>query len=439
MIVPKKKMVKKKIVIIGGGAGGLELATRLGHKLGRSKKAQIILVDRNPSHLWKPLLHEVATGSLDDGVDALSYLAHARNHYFNFQFGSLTDIDREQCNITLADICDAQGDVLVGERKLSYDILVMALGSVSNDFATPGVKEHCIFLDNSQQAHHFHSQMLNLFLKYSATKAKKEKVNITIVGGGATGVELSAELHNAVKQLTSYGFEGLDHQALNVTLVEAGERILPVLPPRISLSAQQELVKLGVNVLTQTRVTRADREGLYTEDNQLIKGDLMVWAAGIKAPDFMKEIAGLETNRINQLVVEPTLQTTRDANIFAIGDCASCPQPTGVFVPPRAQSAHQMASHCYRNILALLAERGLKPYIYKDHGSLVSLSKFTTIGSLMGNLLRGSMMIEGRLARIFYISLYRMHQVALHGYIQTSLMMLVGGINRVIRPRLKLH
>ncbi|MFS7250201.1 NAD(P)/FAD-dependent oxidoreductase [Rahnella rivi] len=429
----------KKIVIIGGGAGGLELATSLGHKLGRKKKAEIILVDRNHSHLWKPLLHEVATGSLDDGVDALSYLAHARNHGFTFQIGSLTDIDRENKTIKLADICDENGEMLVPVRDIAYDQLVMALGSTSNDFGTPGVKDHCIFLDNPHQAHRFHNEMLNLFLKFSASADKQKKVNIAIVGGGATGVELSAELHNAVKQLHSYGFKGLDSEALNVTLVEAGERILPALPPRISAAAHQELTKLGVRVLTQTMVTSADKNGLNTKSGEFIDADLMVWAAGIKAPDFMKDIAGLETNRINQLVVEPTLQTTRDPDIYAIGDCASCPQPSGGFVPPRAQSAHQMASRCFANIMAQRKGQSLKPYVYKDHGSLVSLSRFSTVGSLMGNLMRGSMMVEGRLARLVYVSLYRMHQIALHGYIKTGLMMLVGGINRVIRPRLKLH
>lgn len=119
-----------------------------------------------------------------------------------------------------------------------------------------------------------------------------------------------------------------------------------------------------------------------------------------------------ETNRINQLVVEPTLQTTRDPNIFAIGDCASCPKEGGGFVPPRAQSAHQMASRCATNILALMNGQTLKPYVYKDHGSLVSLSRFSTVGSLMGNLMRGSMMVEGRIARFVYISLYRMHRGA---------------------------
>ncbi|KFX07858.1 NADH dehydrogenase [Pectobacterium betavasculorum] len=429
----------KKIVIVGGGAGGLELATSLGHKLGRKKKADITLVDRNHSHLWKPLLHEVATGSLDDDMDALSYLAHARNHHFQFQLGMLTDIDREQQQIQLGEVCDDQGDVLVAARRIPYDILVVALGSASNDFGTQGVKDHCIFLDNPKQARRFHNEMLNLFLKFTANQDEKERVNIAIVGGGATGVELSAELHNAVKQLHSYGFDGLDNQTLNVTLVEAGERILPALPPRISAAAHQELNNIGVRVLTKTMVTSAESGGLNTKDGEFIEADLMVWAAGIKAPDAMKDIAGLETNRINQLVVEPTLQTTRDPNIFAIGDCASCPQESGGFVPPRAQAAHQMASRCHSNIIALLNGQALKSYVYKDHGSLVSLSKFSTVGSLMGNLMRGSVMVEGRIARFVYISLYRMHQVALHGYVKTGLMMLVGGINRVIRPRLKLH
>lgn len=430
---------KTKIIIVGGGAGGLELATKLGHKLGLKNKAEIILVDRNQSHLWKPLLHEVATGSLDDGVDALSYLAQARNHYFHFQLGCLTNINRKNKTITLAEIHDKEGQLLVPERQLNFDILVMALGSVSNDFGTAGVKDHCIFLDNPQQAHRFHDEMLNLFLSYSVRHKPDDKINIAIVGGGATGVELSAELYNAIEQLTSYGFEGLEKEALNVTLVEAGERILPALPVRISTAAHHELTKLGVRVLTQTMVTSADRDGLNTKSGEKINADLMVWAAGIKAPDFMHQIGGLETNRINQLVVKSTLQTTLDNAIFAIGDCASCPKKEGGFVPPRAQAAHQMATLCYKNILALLDHKALQEYVYKDHGSLVSLSRFSTVGSLMGNLVRGDMMVEGKIARIVYISLYRMHQIALHGYIKTGLMMLVGSINRIIRPRLKLH
>ncbi|CAH0533793.1 NADH dehydrogenase [Vibrio stylophorae] len=427
-----------RIIVVGGGAGGLELATKLGDTLGKKKRAKITLVDRKSSHLWKPLLHEVATGSLDAGVDAISYRAHGCNHHFDFQLGSLSQINREDKSITLAAITDEEGELLVPERELGYDYLVMAIGSTSNDFGTKGVKDHCIFLDSPEQADRFRTEMNNEFLKLHA-KNGDGKVNIAIVGAGATGVELSAELHNAIKALHGYGFADLDSTKLNVTLVEAGERILPALPPRISGAAHQELVKLGVNVRTATMVTEATASGLYTKDGDFIEADIMVWAAGIKAPDFLKDIAGLETNRINQLVVKSTLQTSRDDAIFVIGDCAQCEQPDGSMVPPRAQAAHQMASRCYRNLIALQSGRELKPYLYKDHGSLVSLSRFSTVGSLMGNLTGGSMMVEGRMARVVYISLYRMHQMALHGTVKTGLMILVGRINRLLRPSLKLH
>ncbi len=426
-----------KIVIVGGGAGGLELATELGNKLGRKRKAHITLVDKNRTHLWKPLLHEVAAGSLDDGIDALSYRAHAKNHGFNFKLGALANIDRENKQIQLAQLNDLDGTQILPESEVSYDILVMALGSVSNDFKTKGVAEHCIFLDSPQQAKKFHNRMLNKYLQLGVQETKQ--VSVAIVGAGATGVELSAELYNSLQQVSSYGFEHIKASDLKVSLVEAGAKILPALPERISASAHQELLKLGVDVRTKTMVIEATQQGLLTKEGELIAADLIVWAAGIKAPDFLKEIAGLETNQVNQLVVKASLQTTLDDAIYAIGDCASCALPDGGFVPPRAQSAHQMASLVAKNIIATIKEKSLVSYKYRDYGSLVSLSNYSTVGSLMGNLMKGSMKIEGRLARMVYISLYRMHQVALHGYFRTALISLVERINRVLRPRLKLH
>ena len=427
----------KKIIIVGGGAGGLELATELGNKLGRKGKAHVTLVDKNRTHLWKPLLHEVAAGSLDHGIDSLSYRAHAKNHFFNFKLAPLMDIDRENKTIKLDKLIDTDGTEILPESELSYDILVMALGSVSNDFNTKGVSDHCIFLDSPQQAKKFHHQMLNKYLQLGVQETKQ--VRVAIVGAGATGVELSAELFNSLEQVSSYGFEHIDNNDLKVSLVEAGEKILPALPDRISGSAHQELLKLGVDVRTKTMVTEATEEGLMTKSGELIKADLIVWAAGIKAPNFLKDIAGLESNRINQLVVKQTLQTSLDDNIYAIGDCASCELPQGGFVPPRAQSAHQMASLVAKNIIATFKDKPLVDYKYTDYGSLVSLSNYSTVGSLMGNLTKGSMKIEGRLAKLVYVSLYRMHQVALHGYVKTALMTVVERINRVLRPRLKLH
>lgn len=431
-------MTLPRILIIGGGAGGLELATRLGNKLGRKNKAAVTLVDRNQTHIWKPLLHEVATGTLDVEIDQLSYRAHARAHGFEFQLGSLTDIDRQQRTVTLAPVFDNEGELVLEARMLGYDYLVLAIGSVSNHFNTPGITEHCIFLDSPEQAQRFHRHLLDAYLKLNSPMHPKDKLNIAIVGGGATGVELAAELYHAAAELNLYGFADLRRDRLNISLIEAGTRILPALPERIAAAAHKELLKLGVDVRTNTKVTAATELGLQLGE-EILEAELMVWAAGIKAPDFLHGLAGLENNRLNQLLVKPTLQTTLDEHIFALGDCAGFPLADNKWVPPRAQSAHQMASHISKNIIAAINNKPLKVFVYKDHGSLVSLSRFSTLGNLMGNLVGGSMMIEGRIARFAYISLYRMHQVALHGWLRMIVINLIAKINRIVRPRLKLH
>ncbi len=430
------------IVIVGGGAGGAELATRLGRKFGKRKKARITLVDRNNTHLWKPLLHEVASGSLDMGVDSLSYRAHAYNHHFKFKLGSMSNIDRDKKEITLAPLVDEEGVEILPERQLNYDILVLALGSVTNDFGTTGVRDNAIFLDAPKQAEKFHRRLLNGLLKLNRNALTNNEAgySIAIVGGGATGVELSAELHNTFNTMKAFGLSELKSEQLKISLIEAGPRILPALPERISASVHKELVELGVQVRTNTLVAESKPNQFITKDGEVIEADILVWAAGIKVPDTFKGIAGLETNRINQWQVKGTLQTTVDDSIYAIGDCCACLMADGKQVPPRAQSAHQMATHAFKNICKQLAGKtDLTDYQYTDYGSLVNLSRYSTVGSLMGNLTRGSMMIEGRIARFMYVSLYRMHQLALHGWFRTGLRMLSDSINKVIRPRLKLH
>lgn len=426
-----------KIVIVGGGAGGLELATQLGHKWGKKGKAEIHLVDANHTHLWKPLLHEVATGALDSGIDELNYQAHGKKHGFSFHLGRMCGLQRDSQNIELAAIFDENEEILP-QRELPYDQLVMALGSVTNDFGTKGAAEHCYFLDGRQQAEVFHQKLLNQFIKANGSN-NPEELSIAIVGAGATGVELSAELYNTTEALASYDMSQFKTDKLKVSLVEAGPQILPALPRRISNAAKRELENLGVDVLTDTMITEITEDGFITKSGDVIKAKLKVWAAGVKAPDFLANIGGLETNRVNQLAVKASLQTTLDDKIFAIGDCAFLLQKDGKAVPPRAQAAHQQASHLLKVLSALRAGKTAPDFVYRDKGSLVSLSRYSTVGSLMGNLSKGSMMIEGRLARIVYVSLYRLHQIALHGYFHTILLSLVGHINKVIRPRLKLH
>ena len=426
----------QRIVIVGGGAGGLELATQLGRKLGKSKKADIVLIDASPTHLWKPLLHEVATGALDSGVDELSYRAHGKKHGFDFRIGRMNGLQRDERKVVLQAMLDENNREILPERTVSYDTLVLAIGSVTNDFGTPGAAENCIFLDSRDQAERFHHILLNEFLR-SSNREEPTPLEISIVGAGATGVELSAELYNTAEVISSYGVKNVSPEQLKVSLIEAGERILPALPPRLSAAATRELEALGVEVKTKTMITEVTDQGFRTKDGDIIPSVLRVWAAGVKAPEFMKTL-GLETNRANQLVVNSSLQTTDD-HIFALGDCCSVMHSDGKPVPPRAQAAHQQSSHLVKALRARHKGQPMPEFVYKDKGSLVSLSRYSTVGSLMGNLTKGSMMIEGRLARIVYVSLYRLHQVALHGYWHTLLLSLVGHINKVIRPRLKLH
>ncbi len=428
-----------RIVIVGGGAGGLELATRLGKTLGKRGTASVTLVDANLTHIWKPLLHEVAAGSLNSSEDELNYVAQAKWNHFEFQLGRMSGLDRAAKQIQLAATIDENGLELLPARTLAYDSLVISVGSTTNDFGTLGAAQNCLFLDTRKQAERFHQQLLNHYLRAHATADLDSQISVAIVGAGATGVELAAELHHAAHELAAYGLNKIKPENMRITLIEAGPRVLPALPERIGGPVHKTLEKLGVTVLTNASVSEVAPDSLKTADGKVIPASLKVWAAGIRAPAFLKDIDGLETNRINQLQVLPTLQTTRDENIFAFGDCAACPQKgTDRNVPPRAQAAHQQASLLAKSLKLRIEGKELPEYTYKDYGSLISLSKFSAVGNLMGNL-TGSVMLEGWLARMFYVSLYRMHQMALYGTFKTMMLMLGSRIGRGTEPRLKLH
>ncbi|WP_423822582.1 NAD(P)/FAD-dependent oxidoreductase [Salinisphaera sp. SPP-AMP-43] len=430
-----------RIVVVGGGAGGLELVTNLGRKLGRSGKAEITLVDANPTHIWKPLLHEVATGALDQSLDEVSYPAHARTHGYRYQLGAMAGLDREARTVRLAPIHDDDGEQILAERELPYDYLVLALGSVSNDFGTPGVADHCYFLDSTAQAETFRRALLNTFLRHSSggPDGQASRLSIAIVGGGATGVELSAELLSATDMLSAYGYTKIEREQLDVHLIEAAPRVLPALPERIGSSVAQQLKNLGVTIHTETMITQADEAGFLTKAGARIDADLTVWAAGVRGASLLSEL-GLTTRPNNQIQVHDTLRSLDDERVFALGDCAACPMGEDKWVPPRAQSAHQMATTVYHNLLAAMHDKPLKSFKYRDFGSLISLAHFDAVGSLMRGAAAGrSLFIEGKLAKIFYVSLYRMHQRAIHGVFKTTLKAIVDGINSVLRPRLKLH
>jgi NADH dehydrogenase len=429
-----------KIVIVGGGAGGLVLATKLGDRLGRKGRAEVVLIDPELIHVWKPLYHEVAAGTLSPAEDSVIYLGHAKAHAFRFVHGRLGGLDRANRLVRLAPERYRDG-VELPERTVPYDILVIAIGSIGNDFGVPGVEEHCVFLDSQDQAVDLQQRILADFLVAQASEPgrQRELLSIAIIGGGATGVELAAELHNAARQLVAFGLDRIEPERdVRLSVIEAADRVVPALPERLSRDARAQLERLGVTVLTGETVDRVSAEAVHTRSGRVIQAHLKIWCAGIRSPEIIRHLDGLEVSRRGQLVVDDHLRTTREAAIYAIGDCAHCPQPgTDQPLPPRAQTAYQQAIYLASAIPRRLDGQEGGPFVYKDYGSLLSLS-YSAVGSLMGSLF-GRVTLEGWLARLAYASLYRRHQLALHGFWWVLLKMLSERLVRSTRPQLKLH
>ena len=434
-----------RIVIVGGGAGGLPLATSLGDRYGKGRDVQVTLVDRNATHVWKPLLHEVAAGRMDADAHALDYLAIAHWHHFRFRQGALHSIDRAKREIVIDAVDGPEGEEILPQRTLPYDTLILCLGSVSNDFGVPGANLHPISLDTLRDAERFHRRLLALSVRADGRAAAggESRIDIVLIGAGATGMELAAEIRQTTRAHAAYGLDNLDpSRDIRITVLEAYSRVLPPLSDHVASAATELLRKLDVAVRTGQRVTEIDADGVHTASGDFYPADLVVWAAGIMAPAIQRELGGLEVNRANQLVVKTTLQTTVDPDIFAFGDCAAAPwlgHKEGAILPPRAQVAHQQATLLVKSIKARLAGKPLPDFRFHDFGSLVSLGELSAVGTLMGRLIGGSLLIQGIIARLMYTSLYKMHQVSIHGLVRVGFDTLGRMLRGRVEPRVKLH
>jgi NADH:quinone reductase (non-electrogenic) len=424
-----------RIVIVGGGIAGLLLATRLGDRLGRTGRASVTLIDRSPTHIWKPMLHTIAAGTRDVQQQQVIYLAHARDHGFSYQPGEMCGLDRNARLVQLAELRTPDGESVLGPRTVEYDVLVLALGSRASDFGVPGVKEHCHFIDSQRQAEAFNTALRTRIFR---SVVQDESLRVAIVGAGATGVELAAELSRLLEVASSYGDPTI-RERLNLTLLESGPRVLAAFPPAISASSELQLKQIGFRVLTATRVTAAEPGGFRHGDGVLAPADLMVWAAGVKAPDFMAGLDGLDANRSNQILVRPTLHALHDDRIFVLGDCASLTLPGNErSLAPTAQVATQQAEHLARHLPNWLAGGKLPDFAFHDFGSLVSLSDYNAFGTLgRFGFFRGGF-IRGRFAQLSHGMLYRRHQQALHGFRKATLLWTAEKINGLVQPKIRM-
>ncbi len=429
---------KKNILIIGGGAGGLELAASLGRKLGK-KKLHITLVDKTLTHIWKPLLHEVAAGTLPYHNDELNYINHAAKNNYHFVLGTMTNLDRANKKITLSPIQTKDGDISINERQIEYDILVLAIGSQANTFNIPGADEHCFYLDSLNEAKNFHRHLIDRIIQMRQYEHQKEKIplSIAIIGGGATGVELAAELAFSIIEAKKVGLGPADDVSTPIHIIEASDRVLPLLPERIGLSVMKELSKRDITIHANEMVSQIDKKSIHTKSGLKINATLKIWVAGVKVDSWTNACDGLQTNSINQFLVKPTLQTTVDDDIFAIGDCAGLKQNES-WLPARAQTASQQAVFLKKNIINQIKNKPLLNFKYVDYGSLINLSHQKTFALLMGKFSK-KFLLEGKIARIMYLFLYKKHQAICYGWWFVIKNMLSSFIEKRIKPRLKLH
>ncbi|WP_318500229.1 NAD(P)/FAD-dependent oxidoreductase [Photobacterium leiognathi] len=406
-----------RIVIVGGGAAGIELSTLLKKTI--RKEDEVILVEPETHHFWKPRLHEIAAGTFDSDLDTVCYFTHGARHGYQHYQASMTDINRENKTIM---VCGAVDDIMC---EVKYDYLIIAVGAVSNDFNTKGAKEHCIFLDSANQARQAWHRM-------SYVLRAGEEHTINIVGAGATGVELAAELERVSRKLLRY-----NGTPLKINLIEAADRVLPNSPEKMSRKVQQELEKNNIHVLLNTRISEVKEKAMITADGHSLDADVQFWAAGIKAPDWLNGLGGLAYNRINQIEVNMNLTSTVDDHIFALGDCAAIPQPDGSFVPPKAQAANRAAEHLAKSLGDFLHGKPLTDFIFKDSGMVVAVGHYFAVGSFAsGSKMESKFVLHGLLIRRVYDTIFRLHQRTISNMFTVSRLMVAKRLKAVFKPKI---
>ncbi|MXV43975.1 FAD-dependent oxidoreductase [Saccharibacter sp. 17.LH.SD] len=388
----------KRVVILGGGIGGLEVATSLRHK----RNVSVTLVDQNPVHIWKPALHEFAAGTIEHSGNLFSFIELSKRFGFDFIQSTPEAVERDKRQVRLAN-----------GQSIPYDYLIAALGARANDFGTRGAEEYCLFLNTLHDADTLHARFRDGLLN---AKKTGKPLQFSIVGGGATGIQLAAELCQAVDSTPGLGVEAR-HSLLRPTLIEAMDRLIPAFPTSVSEEAKAELEKLGFDVITNDVVTQVDGDAIHLKSGRIIPSTLSIWAAGVKASQATSLFEGLELGRSGQLMVTPMLRATKDPSIFAIGDCARMEKDP---VAPTAQAARQQGRYLGRIALPyLLTGRTPPSFSYQDRGAVVALGNYNAWGMWPSKKGFGGHGVGAYFARFIHEGLFRQHQYGLVGICKT--------------------
>ena len=419
-----------RLVILGGGAGGSELAA----KLGRRDDLDVTLVDRHPSHLWKPRLHEFAAGTIDSTLSELSYYMLARMRGFAFEQGDVERIDRADKRVHLTGPA-APGGAGAVPREIAYDHLVVALGGVTPDFGTQGVAEHAVRLDERADADRFRARFIALMITARETG---RPARVVIVGSGATGTELAAHLRQVESGFFRKGGER-PRDILEILLAEAAPQLMPGAEETLRRNVKTRLDALDIDTRTGAKIAEITADGVVEADRTRHPADISVWAAGLVGNPRLADLADFALDGKGRIVVDSRLRTTIDPAIQVLGDAASfTPAGAETALPPTAQCASQQAAYLATAIPSLLAGNEPQPFVYDDRGRLLSLARAGSVGQI-GFGRKTDLLVKGQFANAAYKSLQRRHQWTLLGKLRGGVAIFADAISPAKGAQLKLH
>ncbi len=362
-------MNKPKVVILGGGFGGLAAARAL------HKAADVTVVDRHNYQTFLPLLYQVSTAGLAADHVAYPIRGALRKTPVKFRMGSPISIDHKNQEVKLD-----------SSELLKFDHLIVALGSVSADFGIPGVKEFTLGMKTVSEALTIRAEIMRRFEDLCRFE-DDTKLSITVVGGGPTGVEMAGAIAELIRgPLKSDQANAAAH--IDITLIEAGPRLLPPFAPSLSARTKKDLEKLGVKVLVNAAVQEVEHRKIKLKDGTTIASEITIWAAGVKGSDAMAQL-NLPTAG-NRVAVDPTMQVKNYPNVWALGDIAAAIGKDGNTLPMVAPVAIQQGKFIAKQIVRSAKGQKLENFKYLDKGSMATIGRNKAIVQVKGIKISGA-------------------------------------------------
>jgi len=361
-------VIKPKVVILGGGFGGLAAARAL------YKTAEVTVVDRHNYQTFLPLLYQVSTAGLAADHVAYPIRGALRKTSVKFRMGSPLSIDHKNKEVKLD-----------SSEVLQFDHLIVALGSTTADFGIPGVNEFTLGMKSVHEALTIRAEIMRRFEDLCRFE-DETRLAITVIGGGPTGVEMAG----AIAELIRGPLKSDQKQAaaqIDITIIEAGERLLPTFSPTLSKRTKKDLEKLGVKVLVGSPVAGVEHRKITLRDKQVLPSEITIWAAGVKGSDAMAQLSLPVSG--NRVVVEPTMQVKNYPNIWALGDIAGALGKDGSPLPMVAPVAIQQGKFIAKQIARLSSSKELKEFKYLDKGSMATIGRNKAVVEVKGIKLSG--------------------------------------------------